>query len=261
MTTTATQQVSLDNTSVPLEKRVEICKCNMRIDLAKTLKEPTYQVVLDALALTTCYPAFLITANVLEIYMHQFWFTINKHDSSYRFKIDKKRMTNQQMRDSTAFKTYLAYSTGATSPKMKKKFKKPASPSKKKALVAVDEPADKHVKKPAAKRQSAGVQIRNTPGVYVSKKKAPAKAERSKGIELLSDAALLEEAQLKNPLKRSKRETNIHQAGGSSEGADFETEVPEEPKGKSIDTSEGTGLKPRVPDVSKADSSKSEYES
>ncbi|GKE02578.1 hypothetical protein Tco_1390561 [Tanacetum coccineum] len=65
--------------------------------------------------------------------------------------------------------------------------------------------------------------------------KGPAKAKRSKGIDLLSEAALLEEAQLKKALKRSKRDTNIHQAGGSSEGADFESEVPDEPKGKSID--------------------------
>ncbi|GKC88859.1 hypothetical protein Tco_1149508 [Tanacetum coccineum] len=92
MTTTAAQQVTLDNALVPPEKRVEIGKCNMRINPAKTQKEPTYQVVLDALALTTCYPAFLITADVPEIYMHQFWFTIDKKDStSYRFKIDKKR--------------------------------------------------------------------------------------------------------------------------------------------------------------------------
>ncbi|GKE06662.1 hypothetical protein Tco_1398680, partial [Tanacetum coccineum] len=48
---------------------------------------------------------------------------------------------------------------------------------------------------------------------------------------------------------------------GSSEGADFESEVPDEPKDKSIDTSEGTGLKPGVLDVSKGDSSESEYES
>ncbi|GJV57322.1 retrovirus-related pol polyprotein from transposon TNT 1-94 [Tanacetum coccineum] len=67
-------------------------------------------------------------------------------------------------------------------------------------------------KKPATKRQSSGVQIRDTPG-------------------------------------------------DSSEGVDFESEVPDEPKGKSIDTSEGTGLKPGVPDVSKCDSSKSKYES
>ncbi|GJU39136.1 hypothetical protein Tco_1192093 [Tanacetum coccineum] len=120
--------------------------------------------------------------------------------------------------------------------KKSRKFKKLASPSKKKTLVAIEEP----VEKPAARRQSTGVQIRDTPSVSVSKKKAPAKAERSKGIELLFEAALLEEAH---------------------EGADLESEVPDEPKGKSIITSEGTGSKPRVPDVSKADSSESEYES
>ncbi|GKC39043.1 hypothetical protein Tco_1051427, partial [Tanacetum coccineum] len=62
-------------------------------------------------------------------------------------------------------------------------------------------------------------------------------------------------------IKRSKRETHIHQAGGSSVGADLELKVHDEPKGKSINTIEGTSLKPGVPDVSKADSSKSEYES
>nr|GFA93090.1 hypothetical protein [Tanacetum cinerariifolium] len=92
-------------------------------------------------------------------------------------------------------------------------------------------------KKPATRKQSIGVQIRDTP------------------------AALLEEAQLKKALKRRKQETSIHQADGSSEGVDFESEVPDEPKGKSIDTSEGTGLKPGVPDLSKGDSSESEYES
>ncbi|GJZ31985.1 hypothetical protein Tco_0577032 [Tanacetum coccineum] len=60
-----------------------------------------------------------------------------------------------------------------------------------------------------------------TPGVSVSKKKAPENAVRSKG--------------------------------GSSEGADFESEVLDEPKGKSVDTSEGTGLKLGVLDVSKDD--------
>ncbi|GJW15447.1 hypothetical protein Tco_0019580 [Tanacetum coccineum] len=138
-------------------------------------------------------------------------------------------MTNQQIRDSPTYKTYLAFATGATTPKKAWKFKKSASPSKKKALVAVFEPAKKLVKKSAARRQSA--------------------------------AASLKEAQLKKAIKRSKRETNIHQAGGSSEGADLVSEVPDEPKGKSIDISEGIGLKPRVPDVSKADSTESEYKS
>ncbi|GJU81900.1 hypothetical protein Tco_1284265 [Tanacetum coccineum] len=234
MPTTAAQQVSLDNAL-----------------------EPTYQVILDALALTTCYPAFLIIADVPEIYMHQFGHTITKikKSSSYKFKLDKKkrtidvevfhdilqiclrllnqefdalpsneeirtfasiinkclsgkitgldnqtlkstdtmsilgtlrfvsksdeyqvygallpkRMTNQQMQDSHAYKTYLAFATGATTPKKARKFKKPASHSKKKALVVEEE----HAEKP---------------------KKAPAKDERSKRIKLLSQAASLDEA-------------------------------------------------------------------
>ncbi|GJX05927.1 hypothetical protein Tco_0193859 [Tanacetum coccineum] len=48
-------------------------------------------VVLDALALTPCYPAFIITADVPEVYMHQFWNCVYKHDNFYRFKIDKKK--------------------------------------------------------------------------------------------------------------------------------------------------------------------------
>ncbi|GKD55843.1 hypothetical protein Tco_1289230 [Tanacetum coccineum] len=63
----------------------------MRISHGMKPKEPTYQVVLDALTLTTCYLAFLITVEVPVIYMHQFWATVNKHNASYRFKIDNKR--------------------------------------------------------------------------------------------------------------------------------------------------------------------------
>nr|GEV71313.1 retrovirus-related Pol polyprotein from transposon TNT 1-94 [Tanacetum cinerariifolium] len=85
------QQTALDNALVALKNQHGISKCNMRINPGMKPKEPTYQVVLDALTLTTCYPAFLITANVPVIYMHQFWATVNKHNASYRFKIDNKR--------------------------------------------------------------------------------------------------------------------------------------------------------------------------
>nr|GEV99540.1 hypothetical protein [Tanacetum cinerariifolium] len=170
-------------------------------------------------------------------------------------------MTNRKMLNSTAYKTYLAFATGAITPKKARKFKKHASLSKNKTLVAIKEPAEKPTKKPATKRQSAGVQIRDTPGVSVSKKKTLTKTERSKGIELLSDATLLEEAQLKKAIKQSKRETNIHQAGGSRKGAGLEPKVPDEQKGKSTDTSKGIDLIQGVLNVSKADYSESEYES
>ncbi|GKE15532.1 hypothetical protein Tco_1423109 [Tanacetum coccineum] len=87
------QQIKLDNALVALENHRVIGKCNMRINPGMKPKEPTHQVVLDALALTTCYPAFLIIAEVLVIYLHQFWATVTKHKSSYRFKIDNKRFS------------------------------------------------------------------------------------------------------------------------------------------------------------------------
>ncbi|GKD27728.1 hypothetical protein Tco_1233942, partial [Tanacetum coccineum] len=108
------------------------------------------------------------------------------------------------------------------------KFKKPASPSKKKTLVAVEEPAEKPTKKPTTRRQSTGVQIRDTPGVSVSRKKAPAKTKRSKGIELLSDAALLEEAQLKKAIKQSRQETNIHHAESDDDNDDDDQQSDDE---------------------------------
>ncbi|GJS36153.1 hypothetical protein Tco_0534535 [Tanacetum coccineum] len=113
-------------------------------------------------------------------------FVSNSDDFQVYGALLPNKMTNQQMLDSNAYKTYLAYATE------EEEFE----PAKK----------DKPIKKPVAKRYY--------------------------GIELLSDAAILKEAQLKKDLKRSKRETNIHQVGGS-----------------------------RVPDVSKGDSSKSKYKS
>ncbi|GKB90019.1 hypothetical protein Tco_0962291, partial [Tanacetum coccineum] len=46
------------------EKRLEIVKCNERLNPGKIQREPTFQVLLDALALTPCYSTFLITADV-----------------------------------------------------------------------------------------------------------------------------------------------------------------------------------------------------
>nr|GEV43223.1 hypothetical protein [Tanacetum cinerariifolium] len=227
----------------------------MRINREKTQKELTYQVVLDALALTTCYPAFLIIVDVPKIHMQQFWFTINKKDST------TYRLLNQDFDELPLDEEIVSFIK-----ELGHKGEKPASPSKKGTLVIVEEeepePAKKVVpsKKPSRK-QSSSVQIQDVPGVFLSKKKAPETIERSKGIDLLSEAALLEEAQVKKVLKRSRRDTTIHQAGASGDGAGLQPEVLDEPKGKSVDTHEGTGSKPWVLDVSKANSSKSEYKS
>ncbi|GKC55798.1 hypothetical protein Tco_1083396, partial [Tanacetum coccineum] len=85
--------VALDNALVAPEKRLKIEKYNARIEFSKPQREETYEVTLEALKLSSCYPAFQITAKVPEIYMHQFWNTINKirNSDAYNFKLDKKK--------------------------------------------------------------------------------------------------------------------------------------------------------------------------
>ncbi|GJY72243.1 hypothetical protein Tco_0475946 [Tanacetum coccineum] len=91
MSSITAQQTKLDLELVPKANRLDIEKFIGRIPRGLTPREPTFQVVLDAIDLTPCYPAFLITTDIPEVYMHQFWNSVYKHDTFYRFKIDKKK--------------------------------------------------------------------------------------------------------------------------------------------------------------------------
>nr|GEU99920.1 hypothetical protein [Tanacetum cinerariifolium] len=65
--------IAKDNALVAPKSCKAIGKCNMRIDpRMKKPKETTYQVVLNALALTPCYPAFLITVEKFAVNMEEF---------------------------------------------------------------------------------------------------------------------------------------------------------------------------------------------
>ncbi|GKA29448.1 hypothetical protein Tco_0715693 [Tanacetum coccineum] len=106
-------------------------------------------------------------------------------------------MINQDIKDSKAYKTYLDFAIRKATPKKARKFKKVASPSKKLSPVLEEEPTEKpkQPKKPAKKSTTVPttcVVIKDTPSVSVSKKKALAKVDRGKGMDLLSEAALLE---------------------------------------------------------------------
>ncbi|GJV79804.1 hypothetical protein Tco_1515674 [Tanacetum coccineum] len=82
-----------------------------------------------------------------------------------------KRSNYPAMKESKAYKAYLGYATGAVPPKIARKFKK-ASPSKK---------DKKHMWKTKSK----------------SKEKEKVDVTLRKGIKLLSEVALIEEAQMK----------------------------------------------------------------
>nr|GEV26877.1 hypothetical protein [Tanacetum cinerariifolium] len=102
-------------------------------------------------------------------------------------------------------------------------------------------------KKPSRKK-SASVFVRDTPGMSVSKKKALAKVDRGKGMDLLSNVALLEAAQLKKVLKKSNKDTHMLHASGLEDGVRSQPKVLDELQDKTTGINEGTGTIPRVPD-------------
>ncbi|GJU17031.1 hypothetical protein Tco_1144997 [Tanacetum coccineum] len=79
MNTTQAQQKALGDAFVAPTDYLEFGKCNKRLKTNIKPKEATFQVVLDALALTPFYQAFLITAEVPAIYMQEFWAIVFVH--------------------------------------------------------------------------------------------------------------------------------------------------------------------------------------
>ncbi|GJS89095.1 hypothetical protein Tco_0771731 [Tanacetum coccineum] len=134
------------------------------------------------------------------------------------------------MKETKAYKTYLSFASGATPPKKARKFKKPASLQLTTVSVSPEEPSkkSKRVKRPAKKSTKAptgGVVIRESPDMSLSKKKEKMTIEKRKGIDLLSEVELTEEAQYEEVHKKR------------------------------------TSVKPGVPDVTKEESTKIEAES
>ncbi|GKF04495.1 hypothetical protein Tco_0035163, partial [Tanacetum coccineum] len=125
------------------------------------------------------------------------------------------------------------YYPRAVPPKIARKFKK-ASPSKKDSVVIREDPVETKSK---------------------SKEKEKVDVTRGKGIKLLSDVALTEEAQLKEVRKKSLREFYKTHPSGSGTVAE---KPPSVDKITPTVTSEETGDKPEVPNMTEDDSTESE---
>nr|GEW07675.1 hypothetical protein [Tanacetum cinerariifolium] len=119
-------------------------------------------------------------------------------------------LTNEDIKNSEAYKEYYAVAIGAAPPKTKASVRKKKSSS------------DTTVTPPTA---AAGSRLSTS-----AKGKQPAKASKAKSLIVLSEVAMTKAEQLKLATKKSLQQTHISQASGS--GAD-----------------EGTGIITRVPDV------------
>nr|GFA26602.1 hypothetical protein [Tanacetum cinerariifolium] len=91
MDTAIDQQVAIDEALVPIAQQLRIGRSNFRLLSDIKSKESTLQLVNDVLRRCPFFKAFLVIADVLEIYMQEFWATAIVHHLAIRFKMDNKK--------------------------------------------------------------------------------------------------------------------------------------------------------------------------
>nr|GEX28447.1 hypothetical protein [Tanacetum cinerariifolium] len=111
-------------------------------------------------------------------------------------------LSNEDIRNSKAYKKYYAIALGAAPPKTKASVRKTKSSS------------DTTITPPTA----AGIRLST-----LAKGKQPAKSSKAKGLTVLSEVAMIEAEQMKLAMKTSLQHTHISQASGS--GADEGTGI------------------------------------
>nr|GEU96397.1 hypothetical protein [Tanacetum cinerariifolium] len=261
----------------PSKKTLKIEKCNARIAFSKPQKEETYQVTLEALKLSPCYPAFVITAEVPEIYMHQFWNNIKKigNTDAYNFKLDKKKYRV----DTEPWRTFAAVINKCISGKTTGLDR--LSKSRAQILWAMYNQINvdyvallwEYFMYLADNREISSARKEHMPYLkftkviinhFISKDNAISMRNKVnlhtvRDDTLLTFKTYLDFATGKVPPKKvrkyKKHVSPKLKTVPASPKEPTQKEVPDEPTCKTKDTSKGTSVKLKVPDVSKADSS------
>nr|GEW01448.1 hypothetical protein [Tanacetum cinerariifolium] len=270
METTIEQQVALDEALVPSAQRLRIERSNFRLLSDIQSKELTLKLVYDVLRKCPFYKrnvdyAFLIwedfvyqveyknQKNSNEMYYPRFTKVIIHHFMSKDLSIPRRNkvnwhyvrddfmfsmiklvsrhqttqqfgamlpteLTNEEIRNSKAYKEYYAIVAGEAAPKPKASVRRTRGDS------------DTSITPPTAiatPRPTAATTPRLT---ATAKGKQIYKAPKAKNLSAPSEVARTEAQQMKIVLKRSRQQMLISQPGGSG-------------------TDEGTGSKPKVPDV------------
>nr|GFC09091.1 hypothetical protein [Tanacetum cinerariifolium] len=91
MDTTIDQQVAMGEALVPHAHRLRIGRSNFHLLSDIKSKESTLQLMYDVPCMTPFFKAFLVTADVLKIYMQEFWAIATVHHHSIQFKMDNKK--------------------------------------------------------------------------------------------------------------------------------------------------------------------------
>ncbi|GKD23754.1 hypothetical protein Tco_1225457 [Tanacetum coccineum] len=243
------QLVARDETWVPTADIIRISATNMRIDPTLPQKEETYQVILDIIKNSTCYNAFLITTDVSEIYMQQFWYIVKKikNTTSYEFDLaDKKGKVDVEKTRGKGSKgkktTITPKKKGSISaddniilePDVALELGKSISQTEAeiaeeerrlyethKRLVTAkptgvdesDESDGEPANRPTRRRRPSGITFRGT--LIVSKKKSLERSQKLKGIQVMNVEEQLA-ADTKKAIKASKEALRLQQRTGDS---------------------------------------------
>nr|GFA20687.1 hypothetical protein [Tanacetum cinerariifolium] len=120
---------------------------------------------------------------------------VSRHQNTQRFgAMLPVELTNEDIRNSTAYKEYYAIALGAAPPKTKASVRKTQSSSN----TTMTPPT------------AACTRLLTS-----AKGKQPAKSSKAKGLSVLFEVALIEAEQVKLATKRSLQQTHISQASGS----------------------------------------------
>nr|GEV31594.1 hypothetical protein [Tanacetum cinerariifolium] len=204
----------------------------------------------------------------VEVYMHQFWDSIHKHDTSYRFRMDKKKrfyLSLETFRDIfqicprvhgqdfnelpiDEFVVFFFKELGHT-----KEIKSITNRSQKEREDVLPSIHQSYYSLLPYQRQDSLLEKQD-------RRRKKVTVDKRKRIELLSEVALTEEDQLKEVRKKSTRDFLKTHPSGSGKV----TKIP--PSAKKIKpsfTNKGTGAKPGVSNVTEEESterSDSEHE-
>nr|GEY60769.1 hypothetical protein [Tanacetum cinerariifolium] len=125
MATTIEQQVALDEALVPSTQRLRIGRSNFRLPSDIQSKESTLQVVYNVLSRCPFFKAFLVTADVNWHYVRNdiIFSTIkvvSRHQNTQQYGVMLPiELTNEEIRNTKAYKEYYACATGEVAPKPK----------------------------------------------------------------------------------------------------------------------------------------------
>nr|GEW20129.1 hypothetical protein [Tanacetum cinerariifolium] len=248
-----------DETWVPSAKRVKISSTNIRLETTVPQMEETFQVIIDVIKNSTCFKAFTISADVPEIFMQQFWYTIKKIiPKKIRGKGSKGKKTFEKSQETVnvSKESKPQHELAKNKTASKGVVKKKVTPSADENIISDDPNAAlelaKSISQTKAEEAEATRKIHAT-HARIMTESASESAKKKSGISAPSLTPTEQEAaNIMQALKESKK-TSRRQSGteGLNEGTGSKPGVPDESIVIYATSSEGTGAKPGVLDEDK----------